>query len=55
MTVTRQISTHTISLVGRVKDLFPDHHFFILYMSKLSSSDEFYWELVLQDNSQLSP
>lgn len=55
MTVTRRISTNTISLVGRAKDLFPDHHFFILYMSKLSSSDDFYWELVLAENSRLSP
>jgi hypothetical protein len=55
MKVSGQISTHSILLVGRVKDLFPDRRFFILYMTRLSSSDEFYWEVSLQSNSKLSP
>jgi hypothetical protein len=55
MTVTNQISTTNISLVGKVKDLFTDNQFFILYMSKLSAEDEFYWELDFAPDSQLRP
>lgn len=55
MKVTGQISTTNISLRGKVKDLFPNNQFFILYMSKLSKGDYFYWEVSFSNNSQIKP
>lgn len=44
-----------MTLNGLVKDLFTDHQFFLLYMTKLSASDEFYLELSFENNTQFRP
>lgn len=41
--VTSVIEQRGISLSGRLKEVFKDGKLFILYMSKLSKEDDFYW------------
>ena len=53
--VTSVIEQRNISLSGRLKDVFKEGKLFILYMSKLSKDDDFYWQVTYQNNSQLSP
>jgi hypothetical protein len=55
ITVTGLILTKNLSLSGRVDQVFPDNQLFILYMSKLNSNDNFYWQLNFSPNSRLTP
>ena len=40
---TSVIEKRSISLNGKLKEVFKDGKLFILYMSKLSKEDDFYW------------
>lgn len=55
ITVTSVIEQRGISLSGRLKEVFKDGKLFILYLTKLSKDDDFYWQVTFQNNSQLSP
>lgn len=43
ITTTSVIEKRSISLNGKLKEVFKDGKLFILYMSKLSKEDNFYW------------